>query len=641
MTPVPNVGYQDIEIGFLLPSPTNPRKTFRDIDELAASIETIGLIHALTIRPILPENYKDFPELKKAKIKDGVTYYEVVSGERRLRALRQLAQKSKGEYLVTCSLRYLKQDEVIDIQITENLQRDDLPPMDEAEALNSLHVVQRMSVKELALRLGKSETYILTRLQLMKLVPKIRKSLADDEISLTLAIELARLNEASQRQAFKWAKETTLDGDNTVTHFKAVKEVKAYIKNHMFLELSEAAFNLKDAKLVPKAGACTTCPKNTSCSTLLFADITGARCTDKVCFSEKIDAHRLQEFKKYGAAASKANQPPIYLNLNYSSVSDKAKIHSFYGIDGSNDRNEYHFGSETVEKLKAKKLTPFIAFVIDAPGWGETEMIGTVIEVFPNDEHHRHVLNDTTPEDEGNEMELMAATMDAAARETYLKGCRKELERKRATNIEEHKYRLINEQLLEKADIKQDTPPLSEMQFFVYVVITAYDFFEHSQKKIVTEHLDKVKDFKPPLIVQEWTKAYDQLKDPDLVLPTYLDGKLKALYAKPDEIEDKLDWRDWEALLVHLCGKLTKFECWKILRTGMYDNAERLTSEYERPMIDGVATAAGVDVGKAATAAGRKYPKKDIEKQLAEIQGVFKRIPPPDPSPKAEDDESE
>lgn len=638
MKTAPNLTYQDIEIGFLLASPTNPRKTFREIEDLAASIKRHGLIHALTVRPILPENYKNFEALKKAKIKDGVQYYEVVSGERRLRALQQLAQKSDEQiFPVCCAVRFLSQDEVIDIQITENLQRDDLPPMDEAEALHSLHHIGGMSVRELALRLGKSETYILTRLQLMKLIPKIRKSLAAGELGLSLAVELARLNEPGQRQVFKWSKDLTTDNGDAVEFFKPVKEVKAYIKNTVFQLLADAPFNVKDPKLVAKAGACAVCPKNTSCASVLFPDIDNARCTDAVCYQEKIDAHQLQEFKAYNKKASKVNQPPIYLSLNWNSSGEHAKLKSFYGIEDLATRNSYFYG-EQATTIKEKGHQPFIAFVVDAPSWSvaDLEMVGTTIEVFPNDATFQAVLYNREPDVDN--FELQVAEMDPAAREQYLKDTRKRLEQERQERIQNAKRNLVYEALEEKADIKQNTPALSEMQYMVYICLTNYDLLDNPEK-VVLQYKDLYQDFQPRETLKEWTADYEKLKDPDLVLPTYLEEKRKALLAQDEDLENQLEYPDHEEMLVHLCQKLTKIQCWKIVRTAFYSNAAQLVDKKEFELAEKLAIDNGIDIDKLATAAGRKHPKKAIENEIAEILGVFQRIPPPDPSAVSEDEQ--
>jgi len=149
-------GIEHIPLISLQASPTNPRKTYpeKELSELAESIRKHGVINPITARPIYDAS-------------GNIEGYEVVSGHRRFKA-SQLAEQAT----IPCIFRALDDDQVLDIQIAENLHRQDVPPMEEAAAFQMMLDTRRMDVEELAGKIGKSARYVYRRLKLNNLSEK-------------------------------------------------------------------------------------------------------------------------------------------------------------------------------------------------------------------------------------------------------------------------------------------------------------------------------------------------------------------------------------------------------------------------------------------------------------------------------------
>ncbi|WP_022655325.1 ParB/RepB/Spo0J family partition protein [uncultured Desulfovibrio sp.] len=148
----------------LRPNPDQPRQHFdpEGLQELADSIKAQGIIQPLLVRP---------------QKSDGTTY-QIVAGERRWRAAR-LA----GLAQVPVFVRELSDKEVMAAALIENLQREDLNPIEEALALQGLRDALELTQEELAARLGKSRPAIANALRLLQLSPAARDDLRDGNIS--------------------------------------------------------------------------------------------------------------------------------------------------------------------------------------------------------------------------------------------------------------------------------------------------------------------------------------------------------------------------------------------------------------------------------------------------------------------------
>jgi ParB/RepB/Spo0J family partition protein len=161
-------------------STTNPRQRFNDLEELAASIRTYGLLQPVLVRPLR----KDF---------------ELVVGARRLRAARLAGLTS-----VPAQVKPLDDRSAREVQIIENLQRQDVHPLEEADGYKALlDSTPSCTIEEVAAKVGKSKAYVYQRLSLTRLAPQVREVVATDALPLSYALKLAPLDAATQLEALE------------------------------------------------------------------------------------------------------------------------------------------------------------------------------------------------------------------------------------------------------------------------------------------------------------------------------------------------------------------------------------------------------------------------------------------------------
>src|SRR5580693_6560572 len=267
---VNNHEYRSIPITALAESATNPRKRFdaKSLEELAASFKTQGILAPLLVR-----------ELEESK-------YEVVAGARRLRAAK-LAELEK----VPVRIVKLTDAEAIEAQCVENLQREDIHPLEEALGFKSLlELGEPYNIAHIAARSGKSEAYIYGRLRLADLIPPVAEAFLKDEITIGHALLIAKLPASQQQEAFSAAFRGLWTSEGNSQVLIPVRELAAWIESNILLQLASAPFDKQDETLVPEAGSCANCPKRTGFNKLLFPDVRKDSCTSPDCFRAKIDA---------------------------------------------------------------------------------------------------------------------------------------------------------------------------------------------------------------------------------------------------------------------------------------------------------------------------------------------------------------
>lgn len=255
-----NIPLKKIKIGT-----NNPRKHFsvNELEELAVSIEKNGLINPITVRP-------------KGKS------FELVSGERRYRACKINDIKE-----IPATIRELTDEQAFDIQIVENLQREDVHPLDEAAGILQMLDSGRYDVKEIAVRLGKSETFVTRRLLLNDLVAGIKEAFYDDKLGVGQALEICRLPVEDQEDLYN----QIYQSEDPWNGFPTVKRLTDIIDQKYINKLSAAPFKPGDKDLVPAAGSCATCPKRSGANQTLFGDVEDDDiCFDRSCFVEKAEA---------------------------------------------------------------------------------------------------------------------------------------------------------------------------------------------------------------------------------------------------------------------------------------------------------------------------------------------------------------
>jgi ParB/RepB/Spo0J family partition protein len=267
---------QMIALASIFIAKTNPRKTHDKLkhEELTSSIKLKGVLQPILVRPRNADSF------------------EIVAGERRFKAA-----KAAGLEQIPAQVKELTDAEALEAAVIENGQREDLHPLEEAEGYEALLKCKHpdgvpYTVNDIADRVGKSGSYVYKKLTLCRLCAEGRKAFYDGKIDFSRALLLARINgDNLQREAMKEITEVRFAGDEPMT----MREAQLHVQQHYMLALDKAPFSPKDATLVPKAGACTDCPKRTGNSPELFADVkSGDVCTDPPCFDSKRQAHTIR-----------------------------------------------------------------------------------------------------------------------------------------------------------------------------------------------------------------------------------------------------------------------------------------------------------------------------------------------------------
>lgn len=170
-----------IKLSLIDPSPFNPRKEFdkTEIDELGEAIKAQGLLQNLIVRP------------KKGG------RFELMGGERRFRALKKISAAE-----AKCNVVDADDGQALTVQIVENLQRQDLRPLEEAEAFAQLQKQDptKWTAQEIAKAIGKTDRFVQQRLALTRLAPEARKAFDKGDLNVEAARVLAMAPPAMQKE---------------------------------------------------------------------------------------------------------------------------------------------------------------------------------------------------------------------------------------------------------------------------------------------------------------------------------------------------------------------------------------------------------------------------------------------------------
>ncbi|TNJ46099.1 ParB/RepB/Spo0J family partition protein [Tamlana fucoidanivorans] len=255
-----------LEIQKIQPDPLQPRKTFDDqlLAELAKSIKVHGLLQPITVRQVDDD-------------------YVIVMGERRYRACKLAGLKN-----IPCMVKAYSKQEVMEVQIIENLQRQDVEPTEEAEAIAYLN--EKYEAAEIAQRLGRSDHFIRQRLKLAGLIEGFKQFIRSGKMSLKQGVRVGLFEPQEQAMMLETM------GVEFSAHL-----IDRLIQEQSF-DLERAPFSIEDDTIVTKAGACVICPFNAVNQGHLF----GAGkmiCTKSVCYTTK----KQQVFKSLIEKAKKEN----------------------------------------------------------------------------------------------------------------------------------------------------------------------------------------------------------------------------------------------------------------------------------------------------------------------------------------------
>jgi ParB/RepB/Spo0J family partition protein len=277
----------DVPPAEIVNSPTNPRKKKGlDIDSLnsmAASIRARGVMQPIIVRPLPGSRVADTAHLVPKPI------YEIIAGERRWRGA-VLAEILTMPVLLRDDL----DDEAVhEMQLVENIEREDLDPLEEAEAFEVLRHKYGYSVEKIATKIteGKGPSYVYKRLTLNKLCKEARDAMyAEPALDVSLALLVAIYQPDDQPQVLGYLERMR---DANKGQWPAFRAAKPALDEAFNTALDKVPFDIHSSELVPEAGSCVACPKRTANQRMLFDDAyTGPdSCTDAACLQTKRQAH--------------------------------------------------------------------------------------------------------------------------------------------------------------------------------------------------------------------------------------------------------------------------------------------------------------------------------------------------------------
>lgn len=180
---LPKEAVLQISVDKILPNPFQPRKNFDDasLEEMAQSIKEYGVLQPITVRKVSP------------------TLYELIAGERRLRAC-----KYAGLLKIPAIVTELNDSDSAAVALVENLQRQDLSFMEEAEAYSALIAIHGFTQEHIASKLGKTQSTVANKLRLLRLPESVKTVISEHKLTERHARAILRIpDEERQIQALK------------------------------------------------------------------------------------------------------------------------------------------------------------------------------------------------------------------------------------------------------------------------------------------------------------------------------------------------------------------------------------------------------------------------------------------------------
>jgi ParB/RepB/Spo0J family partition protein len=259
-----------IPVADIDPSPHNPRRItdkHPSLPSLAQSLKEHGQIQPIVVRPVIHPKTSEIS-------------YEILAGERRWRAAR-----IAGLTTLQAIVREVDEQTAWTITVVENLQREDIHWLEEARGVSAM-VEKGWSIETIASQLGKSVGWVHMRSKLAEISPAWLQAVEDDDHfahrwPIAMIERIARLPVQFQEDLLKVKSWGLREADS-------VAELDRVLDAEYLHQLSAAEWDIDDAKLLPSAGACSACPKRSSCQQNLFEEQKGGdRCLDGVCWDKK------------------------------------------------------------------------------------------------------------------------------------------------------------------------------------------------------------------------------------------------------------------------------------------------------------------------------------------------------------------
>jgi len=262
----------DIPMEQICSDPAQPRKTLDDIQDMANSIKGAGgrILQPIALKPI-----------EKG--------YQIIFGERRYQGARLLAMKT----IPAIIYENVTNGEALEMQIVENLQRRDLHPMQQAIGFKRLAEDRSMDVREISVRVGKSEYFVRQQLKLNELIPDWQVIFLKNGISVTVALKICVLPPEIQKSIY----DSHVSKEDEKCEQPQI-DINEYLFHRYKGDLFNACFDTNDGELDKKSGPCTSCPFNSSLNSLFPEQEKHPRCHNISCYNNKIQIHMKREIEK-------------------------------------------------------------------------------------------------------------------------------------------------------------------------------------------------------------------------------------------------------------------------------------------------------------------------------------------------------
>ncbi len=300
---------------------------------LAASIKQKGVLQPILLRQLSGTN--------------GHTRYEIIAGERRFRAAQEA-----GLSEIPANIRTFDETQALSANLTENLQREEIHPLDEADGLLRMKEELNLDLRAIALHIAKDVRYVARRLALTNLIEEARADQRKEHITLAHALEICRLTPEIQphalaacfevRHHYNAATKTQEPFADKTRPAKHLHFLQDWIERNVHLNLQKAPFKLDDTRLREDGLACLNCPRRTGFNKTLFADVKNAdTCLDPLCFQGKIKA--LVQIKRTELEA-KQGKPAVCISAYYQAQTEAEGVlgrEQFVPLERKADRCQF------------------------------------------------------------------------------------------------------------------------------------------------------------------------------------------------------------------------------------------------------------------------------------------------------------
>lgn len=365
------IEFQNIPLKSIFPDPNQPRKFYDEtaMEELTNSIKESGVLQPILVRE-QPDRHDK---------------YLIVCGERRYQA-----SKTAGLKEIPAIIRSITDEEALQLQIVENLQRKDVHPMEEAVAFKSFQESRNWSFEEIAKRVGKSEYYVKQRIKLNSLCDEFQKLFFQNKINITDALQVSKFEAEIQVELFN---ELVDDDDlnNPTFHL----DIESYQLNKFRGKLQNATFDIEDATILPTMGACSNCQFN-SAVLKLFPDQNGATCENIKCFNEKTNLSFQRNID------NALTDPSVVLIITDHNPDKQTKLlltkyegvlqpNEFLSHDAPecNDRDWYNGNNDTPEEDESDYQQDYAAYLYELEQWEARIRTGKYLKAFVLSGHQK------------------------------------------------------------------------------------------------------------------------------------------------------------------------------------------------------------------------------------------------------------